>query len=274
MHLTTAVTSDSGKLFVFLHGNIVLLERQNDLLAIFIDMGADHVYRAGNWLLETTIQRGTRASLENVQAGSAGSSTLETTLKGVEFLHNSSLVHSVFTLKKPKVPITALRLTSTSQANLSITAPAVHHPPAGDALGGVRIIEYDFDDVAKVKLDNFAWRAALFSPENRVSTLHLFAEPDGEVGPNHNREEFRTAALVLQGVNVDMQTVPSMAPLEICGYPQGLPRAEVETLFERRLLLEGVAAFYRNHNDAGLLRLGAFGGPGGRLCGSLAAVSR
>jgi len=43
---------------VLFHGLFVFVDRPNGIEVLIPDMGADHVYRAGEWLGETTLARG------------------------------------------------------------------------------------------------------------------------------------------------------------------------------------------------------------------------
>jgi hypothetical protein len=216
---------------VFIHGNIVLVERRDELLAVVIDMEDQHTYRAGNWLTELPVERGTRARLSGVATGSEGLSPLETILSGVRLLPDSPHIYATFSLPK-------------------------------------HIVEYDSADLASARLEGFDWKAVPFAPDHPVATLHLIAEPESEVEPDHTMVEFNTASKIFEGADVVLHrklSLPEPDNLED-GFPEVLPRQEIANLFERRALLSGLAAFY-HLNDAALLG-GAFGGPGGELCAS------
>lgn len=251
-----------GKLFVFLHGLIVLVERPNELVAAVVDMGDKHVYRFGHWLREQPLPRGTEARLEGVAYGNSGLSTDESFYDNVRLRPLSPLIYAAIRLPKPGVPVHAFRKSTIPSQHHSTTAPLRGQP---NVVAGLRVIEYSFDDLAGVRLQPLPWEPQLFSDEKRTATLHLIAEPETQVDQTHHIDEFVMGAQLFEDVAVTLTAVPMMSRLED-SYPEELPRPEALSLRERGALMREVAAFYRLNAD--LPPGSSWAGAGGELCGT------
>jgi hypothetical protein len=257
-----------GKLYVFLHGLICLVESQDKFLGLVVDMGSAHSYKLGDWLTEVPLPRGSVVTLKNVTAGKAGFdgskvSILQTSLFPLPHLYATlqlpkpAAIHS---LRRTTVPTNVI--TGSGLGNLS-------QPKAGFfTLAALQILEYDFPEIGTVTIDPPLWGPPTVFRNSRSSTLHFFAEPEIVKSPTHPIDEFRISSGLFQDFNATINSVLAMSVLETAEYPKDLSTNEALGLFERKSILESVAAFYKGDGSTGLAAPST-GGPGNVLCGNV-----
>src|SRR4051794_9777578 len=100
-----------GKLYVFIHGLICLVEAADRFLALVVDLGDEHSYRVGDWLVEVPIKRGAQMKLKGVDETGRG----ELVDKEITIVHkpiDASATHfAAIELPRPKTNVLSLRRT-------------------------------------------------------------------------------------------------------------------------------------------------------------------
>jgi hypothetical protein len=228
-----AVNPKENVLYVVLHGLISLVEMASDGFdAYMIDMGPDHRYLFGSWLLEKEIpernedigQDPVVFTLDSVDAAAPAAdntNTLNPDLNLIIDLNktlgpnkrlppNLIRVRAVVHLPRPRRiyyftcgAVTAGSITGKDKDNL------VKQPKE---ISGVRVFEYTFANGVKPRLltgnpvtnKPAVWTspADLAPVGNRnVATLHFYDEPGVNLDPNvaqpHNRDEFSKSSATL-----------------------------------------------------------------------------
>jgi hypothetical protein len=264
----------SGKLYVFIHGLICLVEMEDYILGVVVDMGDEHSYRVGDWLVEVPMQkRGPQMELRlgntsepNVQGGVLDDKRV-TTVSGT--LNMGSLNEAFATIRFPK-PNRILPLRRTTFPDDLISGPGKanlnHTDPGKFTLAALRILEYDFEDLTQVTLENGGWGPPTVFRNGRAATLHFFAEPELIKPLAHPIDEFNKASAVFQGVCLTITNALLMKPVETNEYPKDLSINEALSLLERRVLLRSLAAAYKG-DTPGELAAESTGGAGSALCG-------
>ena len=269
-------------LYVFLHGLICLVDvGKLGFLGYMLDVGEDHKYLCGNWLLEREVrQRPTRSPLRMQLVGVyPGEARLD---EGLNFIvklaahPNASDIPSraIITLPRPK------HIYYFNQG-------AVHHTSCQGNTGrfskfptvvsGLRVFEYRFRNYSDVALvDDYGkciWEcpppASIKDVHRLVATMHIYDEPQEEVPAGHNLHEFNTSLKFLGVEDVellDSNTDPRINDLIL---PGALP-GETSTLDSRdpdvlQLL------FQARRNELFVARDAGSGG-GGPVCGGANAT--
>ena len=263
--------SGPGKLYVFLHGMICLVETKTGFLGLVVDMKDDHSYRMGDWLQETPFNRGARMKLTGVKPGAGSLNDKNITVirkplapaakpfATIEF-PRPKVVHSLRRTNFPATMLsgsglTGLKRLGTNKKNFTIAA--------------LHVLEYDFEDLTQVALGESPWGPpTVFRPE-RVATVHFFAEPEAIKPPKHQIQEFHKAAQLFVNFDVTISSGLVMSRLERAEYPPELSSNEALSLIERRFLLSAVAASYKD-GTPGELPAPSEGGSGGCLCAPFA----
>jgi hypothetical protein len=269
-----------GKLYVFIHGLISLVEMDDCILGIVVDMGDDHSYRVGDWLEEAPMKCGSPMELKlgptskPAPSGNLLDATKVTIVRGgtldQAFLKNKAFA----TIRFPK-PNRILQLRRTSFPDKLISGDGksnLNHTDTAQTeftLAGLRILEYDFDDLTQVTLENGGWGPPTVFRASRVATLHFFAEPEQVKPLEHPIDEFSKASTIFEGVNLTISNALVMRRLETDEYPTDLSTNEALSLIERRtVVLSPVAAAYKG-DTPGELAAQSTGGGGSALCRGL-----
>jgi hypothetical protein len=271
---TTAGTGP-GKLYVFFHGLIPLIQRPSDILALVVDMGDDHSYRAGDWLREVPLSRGFMGTLNNVTPGPGTLDPTKISILQHQQIFPSPHVYATLTFPRPKA-IHSLRRTqfpATAGVFKGAGAGQVSRLPNGSyAVASLEILEYDFTDAASVELTGLAWTPTLFKKSDSstpCATLHFFAEPECTPSESHSVSEFALSFTLFNALDLSVTGQLTRVPLEVDEYPvENLPISEALGLRERLPLLDGVAAYYKS-GESGPLPGEATSGPGTELCAPL-----
>jgi hypothetical protein len=245
--------TESGKLFVFLHGLIPLIEYQDQFLGLVVDMDDDHGYLAGDWLTEMPMPRGSIVELTGVTPGTASLNRTKISVIRQQKLFPSPLLYATLVLPRPAA-LHSLRRTEfpvDSGVLKGASLPFVSCPKPGVfSIATVQIFEYDFADASQVQLSGYpAWTPTVFrkSAGSRPSaTLHFFAEPENVPDPMHHISELNANFQLFKGFDLSASGTLARVSLEMDEYPKDdLSTNETLGLMERIPLLNSVAAFYK-----------------------------
>jgi hypothetical protein len=257
----------NGTLYVFIHGLICLVQRPGDFLGLIPDLGDDHTYRVGDWLVELPMTRDAKMTLTGVTGGTAGLGSAITVVPKAA-INSSVRLFASIELPRPVEEVKSFRRTEIPAAMLY--GPGTATLASGNAsivIAALHVFKYTFNDLSEVLLEGGGWGPPTVFRDSRVATLHLFAEPEQLRPPRHQTDEFRTAAQLLS-VDVSISSPVRMQKLEPNGYPDDLSKNEALSLIERRDLLFSVAAAYKDDSPFEL-SAHSEGGPGGVLCAPL-----
>ena len=233
---SNAVNPKENILYVVLHGLISLVEISNGGFdAYMIDMGTDHRYLFGSWLLESDIpgrnedigQDPLVLTLDSVDAAApTGDNTLSPDLNLIIALNkplppNLPRVRAVAHLPRPR-QIYYFICGKITPGTITGDVNKLVQVPTG--ISGVRVFEYTFADGVEPQLfaGNPETKQAVWTCANdlapvgnrRVATLHFYDEPgeilDPGVAQAHNRDEFTQSAQIL-GAKISLAKDPGGA---------------------------------------------------------------
>jgi hypothetical protein len=229
-------------LYVICHGALALLQTDYNLIIMIPDLGSIHTYRAGTWLAETTIEKGSLNILESVTGGAADvPNLLDTTPRPATaarppfatfILPRPLKVHPLFQVKIPKD---------------TFTLASGPNPLSDDlVIPFVPVLEYSYTDTPKL---GDIWPVVSDDltgiPDNPL-TLHIFAEDERPLNDGHPTDAFNRTCELL-GLNLILTPeadqglrlhAASQEPL-----PPGLENRcfEFQPLVERRAALLAIA---------------------------------
>ncbi|HEY2236364.1 MAG TPA: hypothetical protein VGK01_23030 [Candidatus Angelobacter sp.] len=269
--------------YVFLHGLICLIDvGKLGFLAHMLDVGDEHKYLYGNWLLEREIKPPrigrppVRMQLVGVEPANARLDEGLNFIARLSALPNASQIplRAIITLPRPKhIYHFNQGAVSHTSCNENFKGRFIRFPTV---VSGLRVFEYRFSDFTKVALTNEYGRSVWDCPPPAptptpipelgrvVSTLHIYDEPQEEVPAGHNLREFNTGLKFL-GLHdcelLDSNTEPKINDLILPGVLPG----ETSTLDSRdpdvlQLLFESRQRKLFEAVDIG-------GGAGGPVCG-------
>lgn len=167
-----------GRLYLFVHGLTVIVERKDKKLEIVLPRVQGHVFRAGSWLSETDIEPGNRIELLNVTEGSADIYKTGLLLD-VPAPHNLTRRGRAATLVVPK-PNEILCLLLAKEAGCLVGAAA------RQTLADVLVFVYQYNDENQVLLDGHYWQP---SSTGDAISLHVISTSEVIEGEDH---EIRT----------------------------------------------------------------------------------
>lgn len=271
-------------LYVVLHGLISLVDSgKNGFKAYILDMGDEHEYLYGNWLVEDTIplrskgQAPLRAALQGVSAGKAKLDTKFNLVVAIKNLpgDNDPSLRAVIDLPRPK---TIHHFISGSIASYAITGSTSAIGMIVDEPGqvsGVRVLEYEFEEQGKVilvpDLGTPLWSCPqLASVKDRnIAVLHVYNEP-GDPLPNaraHSIAEFNQSAAFL-GVQIALakaaqMLLPAQGQISIPGLLPG----ETAALDQRKTRVINMVRDDRTKTPA--IDDPGGGGTGGQICSAV-----
>jgi hypothetical protein len=160
---------------VFVHGLTVIAERPDGKLEIAMPRVNGHAYRAGSWLAETPIERGTRVELQGVTGGTAN-------IYNTGFLANVPRPFTVTQRRRhatvivPK-PIEILGFLRAGDVELH-TTPPLRSPTLAEML----VLVYDYADANQVLLQGHYWQPST-TPDS--ISLHLISTSEVPEGAQH-----------------------------------------------------------------------------------------
>lgn len=201
-------------LYVVLHGLITLVDIGDDgFLAYLMDMGKDHKYLAGDWLLERKVRRGTQASLINVDCGDATLSEFHNAIVKVPSAPRSNHKHVRALIELPRPACIHYFVRGDVNPDTLTDTDGLKKQP--QYLSSIRIFEYTFADQAEVRLvfpvyqgGGDLWKCPTLADTGdlAVAVLHIYDQPGAYMNDpqGHNVAEFNRAAAFL-GAKVRMR---------------------------------------------------------------------
>lgn len=254
-----------NRFYVAFHGLVTLVEGPGDEFhAYALNIGGDHQYRLGNWLLETGVPRGFNAVLRGVNgspktAGNSLDATLTPTIL-IKALPDAKdeRIWAMLTLPRPR-KIHYLRL-----GDVVITDSDKLIAPATKVCG-LTVFEYAvttaFGNINLASSDGLEryWQSTSFTtfPNNaKVATLHLIDSPPAQpVSFTHSQEEFNLSTSLLGQPTIQLSANPidlSQQP----ALPDGLSALELTSLEVRPALVDRLVDFVRTARFSGSQPLG------------------
>ncbi len=256
-----------GKLNVILHGLFDFNQetkdknKEKDEIAVYIpNMGSAHLYKAGNWLAEITLEEGADLRLEGVTNGSTDNKLNKDrniVLDDVPVKPNPdkpnpgkppnpdkpAYAYATLRLPYPSLPIQSLRrLTIPADGLGGDTARKVLNGRAAVQTATVQVLTYAFESDASLSLGTHPWEPVL---EDGYVNLHVFSEPELNPMEEHLREAFKASMDLFEGVKLTLESPAQPADLdtEKKEIPPGVHELELEDLVhrQRRLAVLGRA---------------------------------
>lgn len=245
---------NAGTLNVILHGLYIFVVK--DEITIYIpNMGTGHVYRAGNWLAEATLEMGD-FTLEGTSSDPGKKPNKRPfdpekniVLKGVRVANPICCDRVYATLHLP------LTDSVRSMSLLSV-------PP--DGIGGdsrdkvipvkysatVQILTYEFSSDANLRLGQLPWEPIF---DEGFVNLHILSEPDHVEEEDHVRSAFQMSMGLFSGVDLSLKKPMGEADLdqEIKDpeLPPGVHPLEVQSLLMRAQWMEILGRAIKEHRD-------------------------
>jgi hypothetical protein len=238
-------------LYVICHGALAILQTDSNIIIMIPDMERNHTYRAGTWLAETSIEKGSLNVLENVIGGNG---TVPNLLDSTPRPATASRPpFATFILPRPinvyplfQVTIAKEALNSTSGAQAPTKDLVVPYVP---------VLEYRYTTAPR--LGNI-WPVAtddLAGLSDNPMTLHIFAEDEIPVDDEHSADAFNRTCELL-GVNVAFASQPTTKVISktagpAVAIPPGLERRcfEFQPLDERRSSLLAITKAKQNGSN-------------------------
>ena len=237
-----------GKLNVILHGLFDFdQEKDKEEIAVYIpNVGSEHLYKAGNWLAETTLAKGADLKLEGVTKGSTVNKLhpdRNIILGNVPVNANPDNTYAILRLPFPSWPIQSLqRLTIAAEGLAGDTKPKLLDGRPAVQTATVQVLTYPFDSDASLSLGNHPWEPVL---EDGYVNLHVFSEPERNLMEDHLRHAFQASMGLFGGVDLKLERPAQPADLdaEKKELPPGVHELELEGLVlrQRRLAVLGRA---------------------------------
>ena len=170
-----------GTLYLFLHG-LAVTHEQGNRVEIVLPAVPGHLYKAGNWLMETDITPHSTLTLDGVTHGAKQLSDCQHILQLAGCGLTKRARAATLSLPKPKEVLELLR----SREIVSFTNPALGvtfaggGPPAARA--SIVVLIYDYKDENKVVMDNHDWEPC---STGGAMSLHIISTSAGPEGLDH-----------------------------------------------------------------------------------------
>jgi hypothetical protein len=245
-----------GKLNVILHGLLAFDQEtiEKEEIAVYIpNMGSEHLYKAGNWLAETTLAKGD-FKLEGVLNGSTDNKLdkdRNIILGNVSVKKNPERPpYATLRLPYPSLPIQSLR-------RLTIRADGLDGKTKATVLRGrdavqtatVQVLTYPFESDASLSLGDHPWEPVL---EDGYVNLHVFSEPERNPTEKHLRDEFKDSIGLFEGVDLTLERPSQPADLDAERKeipPPGVHELELEDLVQRQRRLAVLGRAIKESRD-------------------------
>jgi hypothetical protein len=252
-----------GKLNVILHGLLSFDQetKEKEEIAVYIpNMGSEHLYKAGNWLAETTLAKGADLKLVGVSKGSTANKLdkdRNMILGDVPVIKNPD-TYATLRLPYPSLPIQSLR-------RLTIPADGLEGNAKATVLRGrdavqtatVQVLTYPFASDADLMLvandpnlkpGDHPWEPVL---EDGYVNLHVFSEPERNSTEQHLRYEFEASIGLFEGVELTLTQPAQPADLdaEKKEIPPGVHELELEDLVQRQRRLAVLGRAIKESRD-------------------------
>jgi hypothetical protein len=280
-------------LFVFLHGLITLVDvNKLGFLAYMLDVGEDHRYLCGNWLLEREVKANPPQSypilMDEVKASPPQPYPTRMQLVGVHAGHAKLDEGLNFIVKlsaqpnSPEIPLRAVITLPRPRKIYYYNQGLMHKECCGGTtsrfskyptvVSGLRVFEYRFDDYREVALVNehgrCIWECAKPAPSGRknVATVHIYDEPQEGLSGDHNLREFNLSLKFLGVTDIELRDSSAERQINDLVLP-GVLAGETSTLDERdpavvRMLFQARRHKIFDFSDAG-------GAGGTQVCGGV-----
>lgn len=258
---------------VVLHGLYLAVHRKESIEILIPDMGAEHTYRAGEWLGERVLAQGTYF-LTGVKRGDGTCDGKQTLL-----VHSCKPVANPNALYARIIMPRAKKVFNLGQLHLSQDELLVHPSIqlSSYVLSTLQVYLYEIPDgdPRSVKLGCHWFRksAQRFGDGNDYMSLHIFSAPDHPEIPSHTQSGFATLVGMGEGLIGKMalnstQPVPDPSA-DIGRVPTGLIPAELKSLSARTDRLNDIGRFLReinaNHQNAANIASSSFVGVDGDI---------
>jgi hypothetical protein len=186
---------------VLFHGPFVFFDQPCQIDVLIPDMEDDHVYRAGEWLAETTLEQGKQYVLSGI-SGADGTfdPTVNLMVTNMPSLSGNKGVYTRIQLPRPN-EITSLCQVTLDSPCLTSNVPTITLP---QTLSAEQVFTYDIDndDPANVKLGDHTMTTSAQPFGNEFyMNLHILAGPDRFLGPKHPIDGFDMAVSLIPALN-------------------------------------------------------------------------
>jgi hypothetical protein len=222
------------QLNVVFHGLFVFIERPGSIDVLAPDMGADHVYRAGEWLGETTYGPGSyQLQIPNSSPGQAVfDPDRNLKIRRARPTTAKKGVYARFSFPRPQA-IRSLRSVTLPAAVLD-TDPAV--PLSSRTASVLQVLTYTMPSLSGLDFGPIPVpRAAQTVKGVRSASLHIIAGPDQRETAEHTIDGFHSAVNLLPSLRgkLRLQGAPQAPPLEAADVPPGCHKLEFLDLSDR-----------------------------------------
>jgi hypothetical protein len=241
-----------GTLNVILHGVFTSVVDRDGTITVYIpNMGSEHVYKAGNWLAETTLQQ-SDFTLEGVVKAATRQTfrpDQNIALKNARISDPNCCDRVYATLHFPTPrSITSLGRLTVPPGAIAGASVGMLDPKSGGQSATVQVLTYDFSSDANLRLGDHPWEPVL---DNGFVNLHVFAEADRSVEEDHIRHAFQMSMGLFTGVDLSLQlqTSPADHAAEQAEIPDGVHPFEVRGLIERQNWLTVMGRAIKEHRD-------------------------
>lgn len=170
-----------GRVNVIFRGLFLFVERDLCIEVLVPNMGATHVYRAGNFLCETTLARRSSKQpymLGGVVVGNAGFDKNEAVVfEGLNYAENLSMedVYARILLPRPLKLLSLRKMTKPFESR--IDPLGLFHDKQFPRM---HIFVYETSDMSKVHFFPHERAGVGIQPEEQLRNLHIISEPETE----------------------------------------------------------------------------------------------
>lgn len=242
------------RFYVAFHGLVSLVEGPGDEFhAYALNMGGDHQYRLGNWLLEAALPRGFSAVLRGVnaspkEAGNSLDPALTPTILVKELPPaGDERIWASLTLPRPR----RIHYLGLGEAVFSSSANLIS---AATKVCGLTVFEYAldtaFEHIALASANGLEiyWKSFSFTEfpnGKKVATLHLIDSPPAQpVSATHSVDEFALSTSLFGQPAVQLASEPQDLTVQPA-MPPGVSALELISLKSRPKLVDRLVDFAR-----------------------------
>ena len=177
-----------GKLNVILHG-LFAFDQQDKIIAYIPNMGTEHLYKAGNWFAETSLEEHADLTLQGVTPGKKGDTKLNPDhnimVGDAPIIPKGNECHCVHATLRFPYPPKEFKIQSLRRLIIPANARGddktrIVRGRAEVQSATVQVLTYRFENDAELRLGDHPWEPVLeWDPvlEESVVNLHVFSEP-------------------------------------------------------------------------------------------------
>ncbi|HLK66711.1 MAG TPA: hypothetical protein VKU19_24920 [Bryobacteraceae bacterium] len=222
-------------LFLFVERRPPQLGSVGYIEVVIPDLGSEHVYRAGNFLAEETLQRRGMPDPYFLSGVKDGNETFDDkaniVLDGFDYDPQAPGVYARLVVPKPS-EIISLRPTGSFQTLFDGTSK-IH----GHTTNSVHVLRYAADDLCKVSLGGHPAPLTPFCYHGQhFANLHVISEPDHSLNAPHTVHGFHALIGLIPKLRTSVELVPGFqTTVKPCTeiYPdKGFAGIETSTLAE------------------------------------------